>query len=55
MTEHSVFDKIDIDLIRILNTVLIERSVSSAVLRLGVHQLARPRMFYPGSNRRKTP
>ena len=37
---HSMFDKIDIHLIRVLNTVLLERSVSRAAIRLGMHQPA---------------
>jgi DNA-binding transcriptional LysR family regulator len=40
MTEQTVFDKIDLHLIRILHTVLTERSVSKAALRLGMHQPA---------------
>jgi DNA-binding transcriptional LysR family regulator len=40
MTEQSVFDKIDLHLIRVLHTVLTERSVSKAALRLGMHQPA---------------
>ena len=40
MTEQSVFDKIDLHLIRILHTVLTERSVSRAAVRLGMHQPA---------------
>ena len=35
-----MFDKIDIHLIRVLNTVLLERSVSRAAIRLGMHQPA---------------
>jgi len=38
MRDHKVFDKIDLHLIRILYTVLTERSVSKAAVRLGVHQ-----------------
>ena len=38
MKEHSLFDKIDLHLIRVLHTVLTERSVSRAALRLGMHQ-----------------
>jgi DNA-binding transcriptional LysR family regulator len=40
MTEQSLFDKIDLHLIRVLHTVLIERNVSRAALRLGMHQPA---------------
>lgn len=40
MTEQALFDKIDLHLIRVLNTVLIERSVSRAALRLGMYQPA---------------
>ncbi|MEI7786146.1 MAG: LysR family transcriptional regulator [Betaproteobacteria bacterium] len=40
MTEQPVFDKIDLHLIKILHTVLTERSVSKAALRLGMHQPA---------------
>ncbi|MFP8778925.1 LysR family transcriptional regulator [Hydrogenophaga sp. RWCD_12] len=36
----SMFDKIDLHLIRVLHTVLTERSVSRAALRLGMHQPA---------------
>ena len=35
-----MFEKIDIHLIRVLNTVLTERSVSRAAMRLGMHQPA---------------
>ena len=40
MRDHSLFDKIDLHLIRVLHTVLTERSVSKAALRLGMHQPA---------------
>jgi DNA-binding transcriptional LysR family regulator len=40
MKDHSLFDKIDLHLIRVLHTVLIERSVSRAAIRLGMHQPA---------------
>ena len=40
MKDHSVFDKIDLHLIRVLHTVLTERSVSRAAIRLGMHQPA---------------
>lgn len=40
MTDQAVFDKLDFNLIRVLHTVLIERSVSRAALRLGMHQPA---------------
>ena len=44
MTEQTknqmMFDKIDLHLIRVLNTVLVERSVSRAALRLGMYQPA---------------
>jgi DNA-binding transcriptional LysR family regulator len=40
MRDHALFDKIDLHLIRVLNTVLVERSVSRAALRLGMHQPA---------------
>ena len=33
----SMFDKIDLHLIRVLHTVLTERSVSRAALRLGMY------------------
>ena len=36
----SMFDKIDLHLIRVLHTVLTERSVSRAALRLGMYQPA---------------
>ena len=40
MTDHPLFDKIDLHLIRVLHTVLTERSVSKAAIRLGMHQPA---------------
>ena len=40
MTEQALFDKIDLHLIRVLNTVLIERRVSRAAIRLGMYQPA---------------
>lgn len=40
MKYMSMFDKIDLHLIRVLHTVLTERSVSRAALRLGMHQPA---------------
>jgi DNA-binding transcriptional LysR family regulator len=40
MTDHTLFDKIDLHLIRVLHTVLTERSVSKAAIRLGMHQPA---------------
>lgn len=40
MREHAIFDKIDLHLIRVLHTVLTERSVSRAAIRLGMHQPA---------------
>jgi DNA-binding transcriptional LysR family regulator len=40
MKEQALFDKIDLHLIRVLNTVLTERSVSRAAIRLGMHQPA---------------
>lgn len=40
MTEQALFDKIDLHLIRVLNTVLTERSVSRAAIRLGMYQPA---------------
>ena len=40
MRNHSLFDKIDLHLIRVLHTVLTERSVSRAAIRLGMHQPA---------------
>jgi DNA-binding transcriptional LysR family regulator len=38
--DPSLFDKIDLHLIRVLHTVLTDRSVSRAALRLGMHQPA---------------
>lgn len=38
MREQTLFDKIDLHLIRVLHTVLTERSVSRAAVRLGMHQ-----------------
>lgn len=40
MRDQTLFDKIDLHLIRVLYTVLTERSVSRAALRLGMHQPA---------------
>lgn len=40
MRDQSLFDKIDLHLIRVLHTVLTERSVSKAALRLGMYQPA---------------
>jgi DNA-binding transcriptional LysR family regulator len=40
MRDQNLFDKIDLHLIRILHTVLTERSVSRAAIRLGMHQPA---------------
>jgi DNA-binding transcriptional LysR family regulator len=40
MKDHENLDKIDLHLIRILHTVLTERSVSRAAIRLGMHQPA---------------
>jgi DNA-binding transcriptional LysR family regulator len=40
MRDQALFDKIDLHLIRVLHTVLIERSVSKAALRLGMYQPA---------------
>ena len=40
MRDHALFDKIDLHLIRVLHTVLTERSVSKAATRLGMHQPA---------------
>lgn len=40
MRDQSLFDKIDLHLIRVLHTVLTERSVSKAAIRLGMHQPA---------------
>ena len=38
MRDPALFDKIDLHLIRVLHTVLMERSVSRAALRLGMYQ-----------------
>jgi DNA-binding transcriptional LysR family regulator len=38
MRDQALFDRIDLHLIRVLYTVLTERSVSRAALRLGMHQ-----------------
>jgi DNA-binding transcriptional LysR family regulator len=40
MNDQVLFDKIDLHLIRVLNTVLTERSVSRAAIRLGMYQPA---------------
>jgi DNA-binding transcriptional LysR family regulator len=40
MSNQALFDKIDLHLIRVLHTVLMERSVSKAAVRLGMHQPA---------------
>lgn len=40
MREQALFDKIDLHLIRILHTVLVERNVSRAAVRLGMSQPA---------------
>jgi DNA-binding transcriptional LysR family regulator len=40
MREQALFDKIDLHLIRVLHTVLTERSVSRAALKLGMYQPA---------------
>ncbi len=40
MRESNLFNKIDLHLIRVLHTVLTERSVSRAATRLGMHQPA---------------
>ena len=40
MRDRALFDKIDLHLIRILHTVLTERSVSRAAVRLGMYQPA---------------
>ena len=40
MRDHALFDKIDLHLIRVLHTVLTERNVSKAAIRLGMHQPA---------------
>ncbi len=40
MIDQTLFDKLDFHLIRVLHTVLTERSVSRAAARLGMHQPA---------------
>jgi DNA-binding transcriptional LysR family regulator len=40
MRDQALFDKIDLHLIRVLHTVLSERSVSRAAVRLGMYQPA---------------
>jgi DNA-binding transcriptional LysR family regulator len=40
MREQALFDKIDLHLIRVLHTVLVERNVSRAAVRLGMSQPA---------------
>jgi len=40
MKDQTLFDKIDLHLIRVLHTVLTERSVSRSAVRLGMHQPA---------------
>ncbi|MBP6404615.1 MAG: LysR family transcriptional regulator [Proteobacteria bacterium] len=40
MRDQALFDKIDLHLIRVLHTVLTERSVSRAAIRMGMHQPA---------------
>lgn len=40
MKDNALLDKIDLHLIRVLHTVLTERSVSRAAIRLGMHQPA---------------
>ena len=40
MRDQSLFDKMDLHLIKVLHTVLTERSVSKAAVRLGMHQPA---------------
>ena len=40
VAERTLFDRIDLHLIRVLHTVLTERSVSRAAIRLGMHQPA---------------
>lgn len=40
MREQTLLDKIDLHLIRVLHTVMIERSVSRAAVKLGMHQPA---------------
>ncbi|RZI87707.1 MAG: LysR family transcriptional regulator, partial [Variovorax sp.] len=40
MRDQTLFDKIDLHLIRVLHTVLTDRSVSRAAIRLGMYQPA---------------
>ncbi|MGH8335399.1 MAG: helix-turn-helix domain-containing protein, partial [Gammaproteobacteria bacterium] len=40
MRDQALFDKIDLHLIRVLYTVLTERNVSRAAIRLGMSQPA---------------
>jgi hypothetical protein len=40
MRDQALFDKIDLHFIRVLHTVLTERSVSRAAIRLGMYQPA---------------
>ncbi|KAF1022261.1 MAG: Nodulation protein D 2 [Paracidovorax wautersii] len=40
MRDQALFDKIDLHLIRVLHTVMTERSVSRAAVKLGMHQPA---------------
>jgi hypothetical protein len=40
MRDQALFDKIDLHLIRVLHTVLTERSVSRAAMKLGMYQPA---------------
>ena len=40
MRDQALFDKIDLHLIRVLHTVLTDRSVSRAAIRLGMYQPA---------------
>ena len=40
MRDQALFDKLDLHLIRVLHTVLTERSVSKAAIRLGMYQPA---------------
>ena len=40
MREQTLLDKIDLHLIRVLHTVMTERSVSRAAVKLGMHQPA---------------
>jgi len=40
MRDNALFDKIDLHLIRVLYTVLTDRSVSRAAIRLGMYQPA---------------